>query len=52
MQVEMDRKRTTKNIFGSYIYKMRTIPGCELKKGDKEKEQRLFEIIDDYIEQA
>lgn len=52
MKPQMNREKVTKNIFGPYIYKMRTIPGCEMKKSDKEKEKRLFKMIDDYIEQA
>ena len=52
MKTQMGKEKVTKNIFGSYIYKMRIIPGCELKKNDKEKEKCLFKMIDDYIEQA
>lgn len=44
----------TANIFGSYILRMREIPGRstidELK--EKKKEKELFEVIDDYVEQA
>lgn len=52
MQPQMNKEKAIQNIFGPYIYKIRTIPGCELKKSDKEKEKRLFQMIDDYIEQA
>ena len=44
----------TANIFGSYILRMREIQGRsiidELK--EKKKEKELFEVIDDYVEQA
>ena len=52
MQTQMNSEKVTKNIFGSYIYKIRIVPGCEVKESDKEKEKRLFKMIDDYIEQA
>lgn len=51
--------RTVKNyatasIFGSYILKMREIPGRKIVDEFKEKkaEKERFEVIDDYVEQA
>ncbi|MGN0403698.1 MAG: hypothetical protein ACI4F1_00600 [Bariatricus sp.] len=39
-------------IFGSYIWNTRVIPGREEAEDVKEKQQQLFEMIEDYIEQA
>ena len=45
-----------KNIFGAYLLRMRTGPGWngkpEEEKREKERERELFEVVDDYIEQA
>ena len=41
-----------RNLFGSYIMKMTEVPGRHVTKEDKAKEQELFEMVDDYIEQA
>lgn len=42
----------TKNIFGSYIYNTRIVPRKQKMEEKKEKTRQLFEIVDDYIEQA
>lgn len=42
----------TRNIFGSYIYNTKSIPGKQGMEEKKEKINKLFEIVDDYIEQA
>jgi len=42
----------TRNIFGSYIYNTKSVPGKQGMEEKKEKISKLFEIIDDYIEQA
>ena len=42
----------TRNIFGSYIYNTKFVPGKEKMEEKKEKIRKLFEIVDDYIEQA
>jgi hypothetical protein len=48
------RTGVTSNIFGSYVMNMRQVPGREEKEdaGAKERERHLFEMVDDYIEQA
>ena len=48
------RTGVTSNIFGSYVMNMRQVPGREEKAdaGAKERERHLFEMVDDYIEQA
>lgn len=42
------------DIFGPYIFNTRFVPGKEESADQKEKEKirQLFEIVDDYIEQA
>lgn len=42
------------DIFGPYIFNTRVVPGKEGNADQKEKEKirQLFEIVDDYIEQA
>lgn len=44
----------TANIFGSYILRMREIPGRKIVDELKEKraERERFEAVDDYVEQA
>lgn len=42
----------TKHIFGSYIYNTRVVPRKQKVEEKKEKIRQLFEIVDDYIEQA
>ena len=44
----------TASIFGSYILRMREIPGRKIVDERKEKkaEKERFEAVDDYIEQA
>ena len=48
------RTGVTNNIFGSYVMNMRQVPGREEKNDAeaKERERHLFEMVDDYIEQA
>lgn len=48
------RTGVTSNIFGSYVMNMRQVPGREEKSDaeSKERERHLFEMVDDYIEQA
>lgn len=48
------RTGVTSNIFGSYVMDMKYVPGREEKEdaGAKERERHLFEMVDDYIEQA
>ena len=48
------RTGVTSNIFGSYVMNMRQVPGREEKNDaeSKERERHLFEMVDDYIEQA
>lgn len=41
-----------RTLFGSYIMKMNEVPGRRVTKEDKAREQKLFEMVDDYIEQA
>lgn len=41
-----------KTLFGSYIMKMNEVPGRHVTKEDKARERKLFEMVDDYIEQA
>ena len=52
--IQTVKSYATANIFGSYIQRMREIPGRsiidELK--EKKKGKELFEVIDDYVEQA
>ena len=47
-QIPVEMKR----LFGSYIMKMTEVPGRRATKEDKVREQKLFEMVDDYIEQA
>lgn len=47
-QIPVEMKR----LFGSYIMKMTEVPGRHATKEDKAREQKLFEMVDDYIEQA
>ncbi|MBD9017988.1 MAG: hypothetical protein EGR13_06670, partial [Coprococcus comes] len=47
-QIPVEMKR----LFGSYIMKMTEVPGRHATKEDKVREQKLFEMVDDYIEQA
>lgn len=44
----------TANIFGSYILRMREVPGRKIidELKEKKREKELFETIDDYVEQA
>lgn len=48
------RNDVINNIFGNYIRNMRQVPGREEREngGTKDREQLLFEMVDDYIEQA
>lgn len=48
------RTGVTNHIFGSYIMNMKQVPGREEKEdaASKERERHLFEMVDDYIEQA
>lgn len=43
-----------KHIFGSYIMNMKWVPGVSRDDSAKSKtrEKELFEMVDDYIEQA
>lgn len=53
MVAERERSQELiRNIFGQYIYQMRTIPGREQEAKEREYEKKLFQIIDDYVEQA
>lgn len=55
MQAQMQGNvNVTRNIFGPYILKMRTIPGRQgnISQSEKKEEKKLFEMIDEYIEQA
>lgn len=55
MQAQVQRNvNVTGNIFGTYILKMRTIPGRRenIFQAEKEEEKKLFEMVDEYIEQA
>lgn len=47
-QIPVEMKR----LFGNYIMKMTEVPGRYVTKEDKVREQKLFEMVDDYIEQA
>lgn len=44
----------TANIFGSYILRMREVPGRKIidELKEKKREKELVETIDDYVEQA
>lgn len=42
----------TKNIFGPYINATILIPGRQENAKGKEEEKELFEMVDDYIEEA
>lgn len=41
-------------IFGAYVMNTRYVPSmrCEESAEQKKREQRLFEDVDDYVEQA
>ena len=52
VQVECRESMVTKNIFGSYIYNTKVVPGRKKMEEKKEKIKQLLEIVDDYIEQA
>lgn len=51
MQVQKNNA-VSKNIFGPYILKMRVIPGRETSRNTKELEKKLFQIVDEYVEEA
>lgn len=42
----------TKNIFGPYILNMCVIPGREETGYTKEQEKKLFEMVDEYVEET
>lgn len=48
-QISRENMRT---IFGAYIMSTLAIPGREQTTETKEKEKEVFEMVDDYIEQA
>ncbi|MGN0268018.1 MAG: hypothetical protein ACI4D7_10115 [Lachnospiraceae bacterium] len=56
MQQKVQVNYATASIFGSYINRVKTIPGRERteeqRRKDKERIAAMFEIIEDYIEQA
>ena len=52
VQVKSRESMVTKNIFGSYIYNTKVVPGRKKMEEKKEKIKQLLEIVDDYIEQA
>lgn len=54
MMTKTVKNYATANIFGPYILRMRQIPGrkCVNTSRDKEREKQLFQVIDDYVEQA
>ena len=52
IKIMKNKKNPTDNIFGAYIMNTRIISGKKSSVKDKEREQELFEVIDDYIEQA
>lgn len=52
VQAECRESMVTKNIFGSYIYNTKVVPGRKKMEEKKEKIKQLLEIVDDYIEQA
>lgn len=51
---ETVKNYATASIFGSYIIRMREIPGRKIVDERKEKkaERERFEVIADYVEQA
>lgn len=49
VQEQNDTKKS--RIFGSYVFNMKYVPGRD-EETDKQNEEELFEMIDDYIEQA
>ncbi len=54
MMTKTVKNYATANIFGPYILKMRQVPGrkCMNASRDKNREKQLFQMIDDYVEQA
>ncbi|WP_159441991.1 hypothetical protein [Clostridium sp. Marseille-P2415] len=51
---EAQKNQTVNKIFGSYIGNTRFVPGAAEEKDEssKKKEEELFEMVDDYVEQA
>lgn len=44
--------QSAQSITSPYILRMQTIPGRESTKESKKKEQDIFQVIADYIEQV
>ena len=54
MMTKTVKNYATANIFGPYILRMRQVPGlrCSNTTKEKDRERQLFQVIDDYVEQA
>lgn len=54
MMTKTVKNYATANIFGPYILRMRQVPGrrCYNTPKEKDRERQLFQVIDDYVEQA
>lgn len=52
--IQTQKNQTVNKIFGSYIDNTRSVPGYteETDENSKKKEKELFEMVDDYVEQA
>lgn len=52
--MESMENMAVKHIFGSYIMDIKWVPGVNMDDSAKSKarEKELFEVVDDYIEQA
>ena len=51
MMAQVQNDSNVNKIFGSYVLNMKYIPGRE-EETDKQNEEALFEMVDDYIEHA
>lgn len=51
IQVQKQNNFNIGQIFGSYVLNMKYVPGREDEKYEQ-KEKALFEVVDDYVEQA
>lgn len=51
IQVQKQNNLNIGQIFGSYVLNMKYVPGREDEKYEQ-KEKALFEMVDDYVEQA
>lgn len=52
IMMQAQRQYTIGNFFGAYVRNTIIVPGMKETEDEKKREKELFEIVEDYIEQA